>query len=131
MLRDIEELMGGLSKWAIDHPIVGFAVMGFVAGIVATLRIYERAGIEFTWRLFAARCVTKGLMGLFVAVLLFFGWRAMAWSLDWGFLASGICGVFATDVLEIIFVTGVAFLRKRFGITQADINTTPAPEPDK
>lgn len=121
MLRDVEGTLTDVSRWAAENPIAGFMVMGAVAGLVATLRMYEQVGITFTYRTFFFRCVTKGLMGIFVALLLFFGWRASGWPLDWGYLAAGVGGVFATELLEAMFVTGVAFIRKRFGITPADI----------
>lgn len=116
MLKELEALFSAAERINLQHPILGWLLMGGVGGLIATVRMYERAGVVFTWAGFLARCVVRGLVGVFVAVCVYAGWKAMGWSQDWGLLAGGLCGVFGTDLLEAVMVLGWDFLRKSRGL---------------
>lgn len=116
MLKELEALFLLAERINIQHPILGWLLMGGVGGLIATVRMYERAGVQFTWRMFAARVAAKGVVGLFVAACVYFGWKASGLNQDWGLLVAGLCGVFGTDVLEAVLVLGWDFLRKRAGL---------------
>jgi hypothetical protein len=66
--------------------------------------------------------MTSALLGGFCVV---FFWKGMAWKWEYGILAGAIVGMFATEVFDWIFITGRAWLQKRFGVTQADIDAVP------
>lgn len=116
MLKDIDQLFNAVERWTTAHPVIGFIVMGYMGGLVAAIRMYERVGMQFSVFGFIARGLVKGILGSFVAVLMFFAWRAQGYALDWGMLIAGLCGVFGTDILEMVMVLGWDFLRKRAGL---------------
>ena len=120
MLKDIDALLEAVTRWSTVHPVIGFIVMGYLGGLVAAIRMYERVGVQFTVLGFVVRGFVKGLIGAFVAVVMFFGWRARGFALDWGMLIAGLCGVFGTDILEMVMVLGWDFLRKRAGLDPAN-----------
>lgn len=124
-LQDVDAWLDALGRWATDHPVIGFAVMGWLGGVVAVLRMYERAGIVFTAAGFLGRCLMKGLIGVFVAALVFFAWRGAKLSLDWGYLAAAVCGVWGTEVLEVMFVVGIEYVRKKLGLSSAPVYKPP------
>lgn len=127
MLKDLDSIFAAVERWGTSHPIIAWIVMGWLGGVVAVVRMYERVGVKFTvWR-FAARGVAKGMVGAFVAAVVFFGWRAMGWSQDWGLLAAGMCGIFGTDILEAVLVLGWDFGRKRLGLEAAPLPKEPTP----
>lgn len=117
MLKDLDAVFGAIDAWATQHPMLGFMVMGMLGGVVAVLRMYERVGMAFTWAGFFARIFVKSVMGGFVAMAAFFGWRAMGWNMDWGYLVASICGVGGSDIIEAAVVLAIEFARKRLGLT--------------
>lgn len=129
MLRDLDSIFQAVERWGTSHPILAWVVMGWLGGVVAVIRMYERVGVEFTWAKFAARGVAKGVIGAFVSAIAFFGWRAMQWSQDWGILVAGMCGIFGTDILEAVLVLGWDVLRKRFGLDAAKMPTSKDSQP--
>lgn len=118
MLKDIEVALAALQAWVVKFPMLGFMAMGWAGGLIAVLRMYERAGITFTWASFMARCCVKGGMGIFVALLVFFGWQAMGWSNTWGWFIAGVAGVGGSDVLEALVVGVIEWMRRKAGIGQ-------------
>lgn len=116
MLRDLESFLAWGAKIALDYPWLGFAVMGLAGGIIATIRLYERAGFTMTWRMLVARLFVKTFTGAFVALIVFLGWRTLGWRLEYGLIVAAVGGVFSAECLELIFVSGAEFFRKRIGL---------------
>lgn len=117
MLKDIEIALDALQIWMLKYPLLGFMAMGWAGGLIAVLRMYEKVGIIFTWASFLARCIVKGAMGIFVAVLVFFGWQAMGWSNTWGWFIAGVAGVGGSDVLEALVVGVIEWMRRKAGVS--------------
>jgi hypothetical protein len=117
MLKDLDALFSWAARVAIDYPFVGFAVMGFAGGLIATIRLYERAGFEMTWRMLVARLLVKVSMGFFVGALVYLGFRLAGWRFELGLIVAAVSGVFSAEVLELLFVTGAQFFRKRIGLS--------------
>jgi hypothetical protein len=118
-LRDQVELaLASIQAWVVKYPVLGFAAMGWAGGLIAVLRMYEKAGITFTWASFVARSCVKGAMGVFVALLVYFGWSAMGWSKEWGWFVAGIAGVGGSDVLEALVVGLIEWGRRKAGLGQ-------------
>jgi len=113
MFKNAGEGLNALAAWAAEHPIVGFAVMGWLGGIVAVLRMYEKAGMPITWGALLARVAVKAAIGLFVAVMAFFAWTGMGWPLSWGYLVAGICGLGGSDISEAVVLLFIDWLRAR------------------
>jgi len=118
MLKDIEALLTVSESWLNNHPLLGFVVMGWFGGLIAVLRMYERVGIVFNLLSFIARCILKGLMGIFVAVLVFLSWRSTGWTIEYGWLVAGIAGVGGSDILEALVLGLLQAIRKRLGIAR-------------
>lgn len=116
MLKDIDALFALAERWGTQHPVLAWIVMGYLGGVVAVARMYEKAGVPFTFGGFLLRTFTRGLVGIFVAICVYGGWSALGWSQSWGLLVGGVCGVFGTDILEAVLVMGLSYLRKRFGL---------------
>ena len=113
MLKDADAFLAALAKWAADYPVLGFLVMGFTGGLVAVLVAYQKAGIEFTVPTFIARCIAKGLIGVFLGFTVFFACRAWGVSSDWGYILAAICGLGGTDIAEAVVVIFIDWLRRR------------------
>lgn len=117
MLKDLEALFDWGARVASDYPFVGFLVMGFAGGLIATIRMYERAGFSMTWRMLMVRLLMKTVTGVFVGALVYFGCKLAGWSLNAGLITAAICGVFGAEVLELAFVTVAEVARKRLGLS--------------
>lgn len=115
MFRGLDETLAALAKWAAAYPVLGFLVMGWTGGLVAVLLAYQKAGIEFTWRTFIARCITKVLIGGFLAMLVFFAWRSGGFTSDWGYIIAGICGLGGSDIAEALVVIFIAWMKNKAG----------------
>jgi len=119
MFKNLGELVTAAAAWAVEHPIVGFALMGWLGGFIAVLRMYEKAGMPMSLKGFAARCLVKAAIGLFVAVMAFFAWTGMGWGLSWGYLVAGICGLGGSDIIEAVVLLFIAWLRAKVAATGA------------
>lgn len=116
MLKDLEALFAWAARVATEYPSLGFVIMGFAGGLIATIRLYERAGFQMTWRLLVARFIVKAFMGVFVGALVYLGFKLGGWRLELGLIVAAICGVFSAEVLELAFVTAAEWGRKRMGL---------------
>lgn len=130
MLKDLESLLAWGSRVATDYPALGFIVMGFAAGIIATIRMYERAGFKMTVSMLLTRLLVKTTTGAFVALIVFLCWRAMGWRVEFGLIAAAVGGVFSAEFLELVFVTGAEVFRKRIGLA-GRAAPMERPEPDE
>jgi hypothetical protein len=116
MLKSLEELLLGAERIATQHPFIGFVVMGLAGGIIGTIKLYERAGFNMSLKMLAARFAVKAFMGVFVGLLIFLAWRVLGWRLEYGFIVAAVGGIFSTEFLELVFVSGVEWFRKRGGL---------------
>lgn len=124
----------GLEQWFLQHPFVGILLMALAAGLLAHVRKVAQEfpinGDEFRlrdyvkWSVrctggFILRMTSAGVGALFVL----WAWRGFGsdWRVEHAFLASGIVGMFSTEVFEFAFNAGKAWVLKRLGLAPSDL----------
>lgn len=118
-----------LEEWLLNNPLFGILLLSFLGGFIAHMKVVAKQlpenltpTVYFKFALmctmgFVLRMASATLGGLFVL----FTWKATGWKMEYGFLAAGIFGMFATEAFEWIFIVGRAKIQKALGLSDAEV----------
>lgn len=109
--------MAALEIWFIKNlGWLGFVIMCVLGSIVAHIKAYETANVEWSvrqhfWGLF--RRLIYGTMAGLIVYQLHIEYQ---WSGPLSYVATGICAIFASDMFDFMWITGKAWVRKKLGL---------------
>jgi hypothetical protein len=94
-----------VKNWLPDELAwVGFVVTAIVGGIVGYIKAYEQAGVETTMQFKFWGIVRRVVMSGFAGFLLYQLSVEYSLSQAWGYMLSGIVGMFAAEFFEVMWI---------------------------
>jgi hypothetical protein len=109
--------MSALEIWlAKNLSWLGFVVMCVLGSIVAHIKNYESANVEWTVRQHFWGLVRRGIYGAMAGLMVYYLHLEYQWSGPLSYVITGIAAIFASDVFDFMWITGKAWIRKKLGL---------------
>lgn len=109
--------MSGIEIWLKGNiSWLGFVMMTTIGSVVAHIKAFEASDIEWTYSKHIWGIITRVIYGVFAGLIVYFAHGYFGWDEKLSFIATGLCCVFATDVVDFWYKLGKKWFQKVVGV---------------
>lgn len=110
-------MVQALKLWLAENiSWVGFVVMTVLGSIVAHIKAYEAAAVEWALHVHFWGIVRRMIYGTMAGLIVYNLYIEYQWSQPISFIVTGITTIFASDFFDFLWITAKDYIRKKLGL---------------
>ena len=95
---------------------LGFVMMTMIGSAIAHIKAFEASDEEWSYAKHVGGVIVRFIYGIFAGLIVYFAYQYYGWNEKLSFIATGLCCVFATDVVDFWYKLGKKWFQKFTGI---------------
>ncbi len=111
-------MVQALKLWLAENiSWLGFVVMTVLGSVVAHIKAYEAAAVEWALHVHFWGIVRRIIYGTLAGLMVYNLHIEFQWSQPLSFVGTGIATIFASDFFDFLWITAKEWVRKKLGLS--------------